>query len=104
LQSIGLFLKVRHGGWSNRNSYEPNWARFAEFDAAWKEKLHRKSLPRQPNLSQRPANPVTWEVTALSPKPAEISSQRFADELRPCAMLLFSEAANLCRHFWREGN
>jgi predicted transcriptional regulator len=26
LETVGLFRKVRHGGYSNRNSYEPNWA------------------------------------------------------------------------------
>src|SRR4051812_48497456 len=32
LHVMGLFHKVRHGGWSNRNSYKPNWVRFAELD------------------------------------------------------------------------
>jgi hypothetical protein len=47
LEAAGLFLKTRHGGYSNRNRYEPNWPRFAEHEAAWKTKL-RKSASLQP--------------------------------------------------------
>ncbi|HEV2630825.1 MAG TPA: helix-turn-helix domain-containing protein [Pseudolabrys sp.] len=41
LEKLGLFEKDRHGGYSNRNRYRPNWKRLAEHEAAWKSKLHR---------------------------------------------------------------
>jgi predicted transcriptional regulator len=41
LEKLGLFEKDRHGGFSNRNRYRPNWGRLAEHEAAWKNKLHR---------------------------------------------------------------
>jgi biotin operon repressor len=43
LEAAGLFLKTRHGGYSNRNRYEPNWPRFAEHEAAWKTKLRKSA-------------------------------------------------------------
>jgi predicted transcriptional regulator len=46
LEAAGLFRKTRHGGYSNRNSYEPNWARFAEFETAWRQKLKTRSQLR----------------------------------------------------------
>jgi hypothetical protein len=36
LVRLKLFVKVRHGGYSNRNRYEPNWALFAELRRRWK--------------------------------------------------------------------
>lgn len=47
LQRAGLIRKVRHGHYSNRNHYEPNWSRFAELNAAWDEKLRAKSRRRE---------------------------------------------------------
>lgn len=43
LEKLGLVRKTRHGGYSNRNSYQPNWTRLAEQEAAWKTKLRSKS-------------------------------------------------------------
>jgi hypothetical protein len=57
LESIGLFQKVRHGGYTNRNSYEPNWPRFAELETAWKEKLLQNARSRQSGLSPAPGQP-----------------------------------------------
>lgn len=39
LEKLGLFEKDRHGGYSNRNRYRPNWKRLAEHEAAWTNKL-----------------------------------------------------------------
>jgi predicted transcriptional regulator len=47
LQRAGLFEKVPHGDYSNRNSYRPNWSRFAELEAAWRTKLQKGSRSRQ---------------------------------------------------------
>src|SRR6266436_3150172 len=39
----GVFHVVRHGGRSQRNSYEPVWLRFRELDALWKARFRGAS-------------------------------------------------------------
>jgi len=39
----GVFRVVRHGGYSQRNSYEPVWSRFRELDAVWRVRFRAKS-------------------------------------------------------------
>jgi hypothetical protein len=39
----GIFRVVRHGGYSQRNSYEPVWLRFRELDALWKARFRGES-------------------------------------------------------------
>src|SRR2546430_8438800 len=39
----GVVRMVRHGGHSQRNSYEPIWSRFRELDALWKARFRAKS-------------------------------------------------------------
>ncbi len=39
----GVLRVVRHGGYSQRNSYEPVWSRFRELDAVWKMRFRAKS-------------------------------------------------------------
>jgi len=51
LERAGLFKKVRHGGYFNRNSYEPNWTRLAAIDDEWKAKLSRRSRESVTSLS-----------------------------------------------------
>jgi hypothetical protein len=51
LERTGLFRKVRHGGHGNRNSYEPIWMRFAEFEVAWRSKLKEAAQSRATRLS-----------------------------------------------------
>lgn len=51
LEASGLFRKVRHGGYGNRNSYQPVWARFAEYQASWQAKMQFKSKSRMTVLS-----------------------------------------------------
>jgi hypothetical protein len=51
LETCRLFRKVRHGGYSNRNSYEPNWARFAELERAWRDKLQENARARRIKMS-----------------------------------------------------
>ena len=59
IRSIGqlvranLFRRHRHGGYSNRNRYEPNWERFQELELAWRARLRR----------QRPGPNQTREVS-----------------------------------------
>lgn len=42
LVKAGLFNVIRHGGRSNRNSYEPNWSAFAKLNDAWRERFGRR--------------------------------------------------------------
>jgi hypothetical protein len=51
LESAALFLKVRHGGYGNRNSYTPNWQRFAESHVAWSRRLSGSSASRLTSVS-----------------------------------------------------
>jgi DNA-binding transcriptional ArsR family regulator len=51
LEKAGLVRKIRHGGYSNRNRYEPNWQRFAELEAVWRNKLKQKSRSRGTQMS-----------------------------------------------------
>lgn len=49
LEQARLFRKARHGGLSHRNLYQPNWNRFAELEAAWRQRF--RSLHRSTELS-----------------------------------------------------
>lgn len=51
LERAGLFRKIRHGGWDNRNAYVPIWSRFTELENAWSAKLRQKSNSRTTQLS-----------------------------------------------------
>ncbi len=43
IEQTGILRKVRHGGHSQRNSYEPAWSRFRELEAEWKVRFSGKS-------------------------------------------------------------
>ena len=43
LERAGLFKKTRHGGYSNRNAYEPNWARYREIEAVWGARFNSRA-------------------------------------------------------------
>jgi hypothetical protein len=51
LEASGLFRKVRHGGYGNRNSYQPVWSSFTEHQALWQAKMQYKSKSRVPDVS-----------------------------------------------------
>lgn len=63
IRSIGqlvranLFRRHRHGGYSNRNRYEPNWERFQELELAWRARLHRRQ--RGTNETRNKVSPST---------------------------------------------
>jgi hypothetical protein len=61
LERTRLFRKVRHGGYSNRNSYEPNWALFTELERAWRDKLQESARLRRMKMS-----PATGQERHLS--------------------------------------
>jgi len=42
LEGHGLVRKIRHGGFGNRNSYEPVWSRFVEVQTSWRAKMKRR--------------------------------------------------------------
>jgi hypothetical protein len=54
LEEEGLFRKVRHGGYSHRNRYEPQWPRFLELEARWKNRFEGDALARRIKLSPLP--------------------------------------------------
>lgn len=52
LEMAGLFKKIRHGSnYSHRNSYTPNWSRFAELSASWDNRLKLAAKSRAAELS-----------------------------------------------------
>lgn len=51
LERVGLFEKIRHGAYSNRNAYKPNWQRFAALQVEWNKKLHEQSWSRRSEMS-----------------------------------------------------
>ncbi len=57
IEAAGLFIKKRHGGHLNRNSYEPRWRRFREIEAAWSARMK--------------ANSRTERMTEVSPGPCQ---------------------------------
>ncbi len=44
LVAAGLFRVDRHGGYSNRNSYEPAWSRLEDVRRVWEAKFNAKSV------------------------------------------------------------
>jgi predicted transcriptional regulator len=61
LERVGLFHKVRHGGYGNRNSYKPVWSRFEPYEGSWREKLTRKANSRGAPLSPETRQPCHVE-------------------------------------------
>jgi DNA-binding IclR family transcriptional regulator len=51
LGAAGMFKKTRHGGHSNRNSYEPIWSRFEEICVEWNARLRNGRLAAVTELS-----------------------------------------------------
>jgi hypothetical protein len=60
LQMLGLIGKVRHGGYANRNRYEPNWKKIAELGAKWDEQFRAGTRSRSAKLS-----PATGQACPL---------------------------------------
>src|SRR5581483_4195548 len=50
-ERAGLIKRIRHGGYSHRNRYVPNWPRFAELCAAWNQRFKVGAKARMANLS-----------------------------------------------------
>lgn len=43
LVAARYFTKSKHGGYSNRNSYQPNWSRFEETNRQWRSRFSARS-------------------------------------------------------------
>jgi DNA-binding Lrp family transcriptional regulator len=74
IEAAGLFTRERHGGHLNRNSYQPNWKRFRDVEAAWSARTKAKSQWRRMTMvSSGPCQPchITKAVTSLSLKPVQ---------------------------------
>jgi DNA-binding transcriptional regulator YhcF (GntR family) len=80
LEQSKLIRKARHGGYSHRNLYEPNWPEFRRLEAVWKEKLKRSSRRIEMSSSARQSchSPPDANVTQtyLSNLPSETCSPR----------------------------
>jgi len=54
LERAGLFTKAVHGGYSNRNQYDPNWDFIYRYIADWKESMRTGEPPPLPGAELRP--------------------------------------------------
>jgi len=61
LEAAGLLKKIRHGGFSHRNSYEPNWTRFFDFERIWNDRFRRSANTRRPQLTPSHRHPSHLE-------------------------------------------
>src|SRR4051812_39063049 len=82
LEDAGLLRMHRHGGHLNRNRYEPIWLKLSELEVAWNARF--KGLRQRPGCHLQRVKAVTWAVTLLSPKPAQVKTY---------PMNLFSESS-----------
>jgi len=83
LEKLGLFEKDRHGGFSNRNRYRPNWGRLAEHEAAWKNKLHRSPRTKMSSGTRQESHVGTDSAvtqTCISILPKQTYSESRARE------------------------
>lgn len=51
LEKADIVRKDRHGGYSNRNSYEPNWSWFSQQEAIWRQKMRARTVSRDRKMS-----------------------------------------------------
>ncbi|WP_430642015.1 helix-turn-helix domain-containing protein [Bradyrhizobium nanningense] len=51
LEAQGLFRKIRHGGHSHRNQYEPIWSRFTDLEARWRSRFEAAARERRTGMS-----------------------------------------------------
>lgn len=51
LEARGLFRKIRHGGHSHRNHYEPIWSRFADLEVRWRSRFEAAARKRRAGMS-----------------------------------------------------
>lgn len=81
LEAVGLFKKYRHGGYSHRNSYVPNWARFEELSAAWDKRLKLASVSRSAKLSpsERHTSHVEPDSRVTQTYKANLHQQTYRD-------------------------
>jgi hypothetical protein len=64
--AAGVFHVIRHGGRSQRNSYEPVWLRFRQLDALWKRRFRGKGSSAD-GVKMSPDNGQTCHVPRDEP-------------------------------------
>jgi hypothetical protein len=93
--ATGILRVVRHGGYSQRNSYEPVWSRFRELDAVWKTRFRAKSRGADgsrmsPSTCQACHHPSDQPVTQTSlinqSKETRTNGSAFAQSGPPSAL------------------
>ena len=99
LDRLGLIRKVRHGGYSLRNSYEPVWTRFREIEEVWKTRFNANSanagVARLPRRKWRGRN-VVGGASATQTYPINLSKEpvRTRADARPAAGRRDDEVVN----------
>lgn len=54
LEAKGLFRKIRHGGYSHRNQYEPIWTKFVDLETKWRSRFAAAARHRRTEMSRLP--------------------------------------------------
>ncbi len=70
----GLIIRFRHAGYFQRNSYQPNWARFREIEAEWKA-LKKTSHYVSPILLMSPSQGQSSRVGGDEAVPQTCSNE-----------------------------
>jgi predicted transcriptional regulator len=81
LEVAGLIKRIRHGGYSHRNKYAPNWNRLAELSTAWNERLQFAAKLRAANLSrsERHSSHIKYDSSVTQTYKANRPSQTYRD-------------------------
>lgn len=90
IEADRLFIRVRHGGHLNRNSYEPNWRRFLEIESNWSMRMKQRrhvaaelSAGQRQNCRVGPDTPVTQTCPInLSKETSQTGSPEKGDDAR----------------------
>jgi predicted transcriptional regulator len=81
LEAARLIKRIRHGGYSGKNKYVPNWARFAELSIAWNDRLQLAAKSRLANLSpsERHSSHVDPDSSVTQTYKANLHKQTYRD-------------------------
>jgi predicted transcriptional regulator len=81
LEVAGLIKRIRHGGYSHRNRYVPNWARLADLSRSWDERLKLAAKSRAADLSpfERHSSHVERDAGVTQTYKANLHNQTYRD-------------------------
>lgn len=79
---LGLLRKVRHGGYSQRNAYSFDWARYRALEAKWMEQRKIRKQIRAANLSPSWCHDSHVAGDALAPQTNPINSNHKTSHAR----------------------